>query len=132
MDKHSRSIFIIGLAILFLLMTYSSCELPKTLYSIKMILGNGIDDDSSKISIWVTGMEPGDGGNNLSRGEWYPTEGYLDYEVYLSKPGDFTVFVESGTQSYSRSFEIEDSQGYSFYFASKDPDLAIQGSLIDF
>jgi len=77
-------------------------------------------------------MEPDGGGKNLGYGEWYPTEGYLDYEVYLSKPDDFTVFVKSESQSFARSFSIENGEGYSFYYASKDPDLAIQGQLVDF
>jgi hypothetical protein len=112
-------------------MTYSSCELPKTLFKIKMMLGHGNQYDSGNISIWVTGMEPGDGGKDLGFNEWYPTTGYLDYEVYLSKPKDFTVYVQSESQSYSRSFPIEDGEGYSFYYNSTDPDLAIQGHTVN-
>ncbi|MDD3981979.1 MAG: hypothetical protein PHT55_07250 [Spirochaetales bacterium] len=118
--------------VLILSMMVSSCELPKTLYKIKLILGHGNQNDLGKISIWVTGMEPGDGGKNLGFNEWYPSAGHLDYEVYLSKPKDFTVYVESETNSYSRSFEIEDGEGYSFYYESIDPSLAIQGHTVNF
>ncbi|MDX9826285.1 MAG: hypothetical protein RBT73_00935 [Spirochaetia bacterium] len=131
MSRQSRLVLSFGLVMCLSLMTYSSCELPKTLFKIKMMLGHGNQYDSGNISIWVTGMEPGDGGKDLGFNEWYPTTGYLDYEVYLSKPKDFTVYVQSESQSYSRSFPIEDGEGYSFYYNSTDPDLAIQGHTVN-
>ncbi len=132
MRKHAKIALSLGFFISLALMAYSSCELPKSLYKIKIILGHFNQYDSGEISIWVTGMEPGEGGKNLGFDEWYPTSGYLDYEVSLSKPEDFTVYVESESQSYTRKFTIENGKGYTFYYNSTNPELAIQGHSVDF
>lgn len=92
----------------------SGCDLFASEYNISFVLGHMNESDQDPAWISVTDFAP----REVAYQAFLPDNGdEFVHAVKLSKPGDFTIVVETHAGVfYSRKITVKDGARYSFYY----------------